>query len=88
MTTQLFVYMFIEAIVFLLPLAKLWTSVGSWKKEVEMKIAQNQKDIAEVKNDTKENKVMLQKIGEQLVEINTKLNLIVDGKLKEKESGK
>ena len=70
----------LEAVIFLIPFIKLNTKVGEWKKETEMKIQQNEKDIQEVKEDAKENSMILQTIAKQIVEINTKLTFIIDSK--------
>ena len=35
----------IEAVIFLIPFIKLWTSVGQWKGEVEQKIQNTQAQV-------------------------------------------
>lgn len=87
-----FIFMLIEAIVFLAPLATLFIKVGGYKKmldDVDNKV----KGYTEwkVKTDTKVTQLELQTISQQhvldeinknLVEISTKVGLLLEDKIK------
>ena len=87
-----FIYMLIEAIVFLIPLATLFIKVGGYKKmldDVDTKV----KGYTEfkVKTETKVTQLELQTIAQQntlesinksLIEISTKVGLLLEDKIK------
>ena len=87
-----FIYMLIEVIVFLVPLATLFIKVGGYKKmldDVDNKI----KGYTEwkTKTDTKVSQLELQTIAQQntlesinksLIEISTKVGLLLEDKIK------
>lgn len=86
-----FIYMIIEALVFLIPLATLFIKVGGYKKMVEDVDART-KGYTEfkAKTETKVTQLELQTIAQQhvldeinknLVEIATKMDLLLDDKL-------
>lgn len=82
MTPAIFLYMTIEAAVFLVPMIKLWLGIGAWKKEVELKIEQNQKKVDEVRESVQTLSATLGRINDTLIIISTKVDLLVAGKLK------
>lgn len=87
-----FIYMLIEAITFLIPLATLFIKVGGYKKmldDVDKKV----KDYPEwkAKTETKVSQLELQTISQQntlesinksLIEISTKVGLLLEDKIK------
>lgn len=87
-----FIYMIIEALVFLIPLATLFIKVGGYKKmldDVDNKV----KGYTEfkVKTETKVTQLELQTIAQQntlesinksLIEISTKVGLLLEDKIK------
>lgn len=87
-----FIYMLIEALVFLIPLATLFIKVGGYKKMVEDVDART-KGYTEfkAKTETKVTQIELQTIAQQnlldeinknIVSIATKMDLLLDDKLK------
>lgn len=87
-----FVYMIIEALVFLIPLATLFIKVGGYKKMVEDVDART-KGYTEfkAKTETKVTQLELQTIAQQntlesinksLIEISTKVGLLLEDKIK------
>lgn len=92
METATFIYMIIEALVFLIPLATLFIKVGGYKKmldDVDNKV----KDYPEwkAKTETKVTQLELQTIAQQntlesinksLIEISTKVGLLLEDKIK------
>ena len=87
-----FIYMLIEAIVFLVPLATLFIKVGGYKKMLDDVDART-KNYTEwkTKTETKVSQLELQTIAQQrvldeinknLVSISTKMDLLLDDKLK------
>ena len=87
-----FIYMLIEAIVFLVPLATLFIKVGGYKKMLDDVDART-KNYTEfkTKTDTKVSQLELQTIAQQhvldeinknLVEISTKVGLLLEDKIK------
>ena len=87
-----FMYMLIEAIVFLVPLATLFIKVGGYKKMLDDVDART-KNYTEwrTKTETKVSQLELQTIAQQrildeinknLVSISTKMDLLLDDKLK------
>lgn len=87
-----FVYMIIEALVFLIPLATLFIKVGGYKKMVEDVDART-KGYTEfkAKTETKVTQLELQTISQQntlesinksLIEISTKVGLLLEDKIK------
>lgn len=87
-----FIYMLIEALVFLIPLATLFIKVGGYKKMVEDVDART-KGYTEfkAKTETKVNQLELQTIAQQntlesinksLIEISTKVGLLLEDKIK------
>ena len=87
-----FIYMLIETIVFLVPLATLFIKVGGYKKMLDDVDART-KNYTEwkTKTETKVSQLELQTIAQQrvldeinknLVSISTKMDLLLDDKLK------
>ena len=87
-----FIYMLIEALVFLIPLATLFIKVGGYKKMLDDVYART-KDYPEwkAKTDTKVTQLELQTIAQQntlesinksLIEISTKVGLLLEDKIK------
>lgn len=92
METATFIYMIIEALVFLIPLATLFIKVGGYKKMLDDVDART-KDYPEwkAKTDTKVTQLELQTIAQQntlesinksLIEISTKVGLLLEDKIK------
>ena len=90
-----FIYMIIEAIVFLVPLATLFIKVGGYKKMLDDVDART-KNYTEwkTKTETKVSQLELQTIAQQhvldeinknIVSIATKMDLLLDDKLKIRE---
>ena len=90
-----FIYMLIEAIVFLVPLATLFIKVGGYKKMLDDVDART-KNYTEwkAKQETKVSQLELQTIAQQhvldeinknIVSIATKMDLLLDDKLKIRE---
>ena len=91
METATFIYMLIEAIVLLVPLATLFIKVGGYKKMLD-DIDKRTKDYTEwkAKTETKVTQLELQTIAQQhvldeinknIVTIATKMDLLLDDKL-------
>ena len=87
-----FIYMLIEAILFLVPLATLFIKVGGYKKMLE-DVAVRTKGYTEwkAKTETKVTQLELQTISQQntlesinksLIEISTKVGLLLEDKIK------
>ena len=87
-----FIYMAIEAIIFLIPLASLFIKVGHYKKELE-EVVEKTKDLPQWKAvvDSKVTQLELQTIEQQhtlesinnsIITISTKMDLLLDSKIK------
>ena len=87
-----FIYMLIEAIMFFVPLATLFIKVGGYKKMLE-DIGERTKGYTEwkAKTETKVTQLELQTISQQntlesinksLIEISTKVGLLLEDKIK------
>ena len=92
METATFIYMLIEAIILLVPLATLFIKVGGYKKMLD-DIDKRTKDYTEwkAKTETKVTQLELQTIAQQntlesinksLIEISTKVGLLLEDKIK------
>jgi len=92
MDKQTFIYLLIEAIIFLVPVATLFIKVGSYKKLVEdiddrtknyseWKATMNEKVATLELNDIQQNKT-LTSINDNLVKISTQVQLLLDNKIK------
>ena len=92
METATFIYMLIEAIIMLVPLATLFIKVGGYKKMLD-DVDSRTKGYTEfkTKTDTKVTQLELQTIAQQhvldeinknLVEISTKVGLLLEDKIK------
>lgn len=92
MNRETFIYMLIEALIFLVPLAVLFIKVGGYKKTVD-DIETKTKDYPEwkAKTETKVTQLELQTIAQQntlesinksLIEISTKVGLLLEDKIK------
>lgn len=92
METATFIYMLIEAIILLVPLATLFIKVGGYKKIID-DIDKRTKDYTEwkAKTETKVTQLELQTIAQQntlesinksLIEISTKVGLLLEDKIK------
>lgn len=92
METATFIYMLIEAVVLLIPLATLFIKVGGYKKMLD-DVNNKVKDYPEwkAKTETKVTQLELQTIAQQntlesinksLIEISTKVGLLLEDKIK------
>ena len=92
METATFIYMLIEAVVLLIPLATLFIKVGGYKKMLD-DVNNKVKDYPEwkAKTETKVTQLELQTISQQntlesinksLIEISTKVGLLLEDKIK------
>ena len=92
METATFIYMLIEAVVLLIPLATLFIKVGGYKKMLD-DVNTRTKDYPEwkAKTETKVTQLELQTIAQQntlesinksLIEISTKVGLLLEDKIK------
>ena len=92
MDKQTFIYLLIEAIVFLIPVATLFIKLGGYKKMLEdidertrsyseWKATMNEKVATLELNDIQQNKT-LTSINDNLVKISTQVQLLLDNKIK------
>lgn len=92
MEKQIFIYLFIEAIIFLIPVATLFIKLGGYKKMLEdiddrtrsyseWKATINEKVATLELNDIQQNKT-LTSINDNLVKISTQVQLLLDNKIK------
>lgn len=92
MDKQTFIYLLIEAIVFLIPVATLFIRLGGYKKMLEdiddrtrsyseWKATINEKVATLELNDIQQNKT-LTSINDNLVKISTQVQLLLDNKIK------
>lgn len=92
MDKQTFIYLLIEAVLFLIPVATLFIKLGSYKKLVEdiddrtrsyseWKATINEKVATLELNDIQQNKT-LTSINDNLVKISTQVQLLLDNKIK------
>ena len=92
MDKQTFIYLLIEAIVFLIPVATLFIRLGGYKKMLEdiddrtrsyseWKATMNEKVATLELNDIQQNKT-LTSINDNLVKISTQVQLLLDNKIK------
>lgn len=72
----------IEAVIFLIPFIKLWTSVGQWKGEVEQKIQNTQSQVTVLNNNLSEMNKNFVEISNQLAVISAKVTLLIEDKIK------
>lgn len=95
MDKQVFLYLLIESIVFLIPIATLFIKIGGYKKAVE-DVVEKTKGLPEWKatinekvatlelNDIEQNKTLVS-INDNLIKISTQVQLLLDNKIKMKE---
>lgn len=92
MDKQTFIYLLIEAIIFLIPVATLFIKLGGYKKMLEdiddrtrsyseWKATINEKVATLELNDIQQNKT-LTSINDNLVKISTQVQLLLDNKIK------
>ena len=92
MEKQTFIYLLIEAILFLIPVATLFIKLGGYKKMLEdidertrsyseWKATMNEKVATLELNDIQQNKT-LTSINDNLVKISTQVQLLLDNKIK------
>ena len=92
MEKQTFIYLLIEAIIFLIPVATLFIKLGGYKKMLEdidertrtyseWKATINEKVATLELNDIQQNKT-LTSINDNLVKISTQVQLLLDNKIK------
>ena len=92
MEKQTFIYLLIEAIIFLIPVATLFIKQGGYKKMLEdiddrtrsyseWKATMNEKVATLELNDIQQNKT-LTSINDNLVKISTQVQLLLDNKIK------
>lgn len=72
----------IEAVIFLIPFIKLWTSVGQWKGEVEQKIQNTQNQVAAQNVILSELNKNFIEFSNQLAVISAKVTLLIEDKIK------
>ena len=87
-----FIYMLIEALVFLIPLATLFIKVGGYKKmldDVDLRTkgytewrAESNTKISQLEFQTTVQQHLLDEINKNIVSIATKMDLLLDDKLK------
>ena len=92
MNKATFIYMIIESIVFLIPLATLFIKVGGYKKMLDdIDLRTNNYPEWKAKTETKVSQLELQTISQQntlesinksLIEISTKVGLLLEDKIK------
>ena len=82
MSLTIIVALGIEAIIFLIPFVKLWTSVGQWKGEVEQKIMNTQNQVASLNGNLSEMNKNFVEISNQLAVISAKVTLLIEDKIK------
>lgn len=82
MNLAIFIALGIEAVIFIIPFIKLWTSVGQWKGEMEQKIQNTQVQIASLNNSISEMNKNFIGISNQLAVISAKVTLLIDDKIK------
>lgn len=85
MDLKLFIALAIEAVIFLIPFCKLWFTVGSWKKEVDLKIQTTLSNVNIINDRFNELSRNMLEISNQLAVISAKVGLIIDDKIKNKE---
>jgi len=92
MDKQVFLYLLIEAIVFLIPVATLFIKIGGYKKTLE-DVVEKTKGLPEWRaaTDTKLTQLELQTIAQQntlesinrsIIAISTKMDLLLEDKIK------
>lgn len=92
MEKQIFIYLLIEAIIFLIPVATLFIKLGGYKKMLEdiddrtrsyseWKATINEKVATLELNDIQQNKT-LTSINDNLVKISTQVQLLLDNRIK------
>lgn len=72
----------IEAVIFLIPFIKLWTSIGQWKGEMEQKIQNTQAQVIVLNNNLSEMNKNFIEISNQLAVISAKVTLLIEDKIK------
>ena len=82
MYTTVVIALGIEAVIFLIPFIKLWTSVGQWKGEVEQKIQNTQAQVTVLNNNLSEMNKNFVNISNQLAVISAKVTLLIEDKIK------
>lgn len=82
MDLSIIVALGIEAVIFLIPFIKLWTSVGQWKGEVEQKIQNTQTQVASQNMILSEMNKNFIEFSNQLAVISAKVTLLIDNKIK------
>lgn len=82
MNLTIFIALGIEAVIFIIPFIKLWTSVGQWKGEMEQKIQNTQVQITSLNNSISEMNKNFIGISNQLAVISAKVTLLIDDKIK------
>lgn len=82
MNLGIFVALGIEAVIFLIPFIKLWTSVGQWKGEVEQKIQNTQNQMASQNAILSELNKNFIEFSNQLAVISAKVTLLIEDKIK------
>lgn len=82
MDLSIIVALGIEAVIFLIPFIKLWTSVGQWKGEVEQKIQNTQAQVTVLNNNLSEMNKNFVEISNQLAVISAKVTLLIEDKIK------
>ena len=82
MNLTIFIALGIEAVIFIIPFIKLWTSVGQWKGEMEQKIQNTQVQITSLNNSISEMNKNFIGISNQLAVISAKVTLLIDDRIK------
>lgn len=82
MDLSIIVALGIEAVIFLIPFIKLWTSVGQWKGEVEQKIQNTQAQVTTQNTILSEMNKNFVEFSNQLAVISAKVTLLIEDKIK------
>lgn len=82
MDKPVYIYMLIEGVIFLLPLASLFFKIGGWQKHIEEQISQIWKELGRIDSESETLHGAFTDLNTQLQVISSKLDLLIEGKLK------
>lgn len=71
----------IELVVVLIPVGTLFGKFIGWRKSMELQVSQIWKELGRIDSQSEDNRNVVNGIKEQLTEISTKLDLILNGKV-------
>ena len=80
-----FLYMMIEALVFIIPVATLFIHYGKKEQRQNDKLSQHDEAIKELKEEGKNMGGLLASMNNTIVAISTKLDMLIEGKLRKKD---